>query len=85
MEIVGIDVSQDGNLPTVSKYHLLWTWPDPLTVHDIASLIGFAFLILLHYGPTRWRVREEDSQDYYYYAPLFGTCCPAFQESCQAE
>ena len=42
MEFVGIDVSQDGTHHTMSKHQLLWTWPDPLTVRDIVSLIGFA-------------------------------------------
>ena len=42
MEFVGIDVSQDGNRPTMSKHRLLQTWPSPITIHDIASLIGLA-------------------------------------------
>ena len=42
MEVVGIDVSQNGTQHTMSKHQLLWTWPAPLTVRDIVSLIGFA-------------------------------------------
>ena len=42
MEFFGIDVSQDGNRPAMSKHQLLRTWPDPVTVCDIISLIGFA-------------------------------------------
>ena len=42
MEFIGIDVSEDGNRPAMSKHQLLRTWPDPLIVRDIASLIGFA-------------------------------------------
>ena len=42
VEFVGIDVSQDGNLPAISKHQLLWTWLPLTTVCDIASLIGFA-------------------------------------------
>ena len=41
MEFVGIDISQDGNRPSMSKHQLLQTWPSPITVCDTVSLIGF--------------------------------------------
>ena len=41
MEFVGIDLSQDGNRPAMSKHQLLTTWPNPTTVCDISSFIGF--------------------------------------------
>ena len=43
MEFVGIDVSQDGTRPAMPKHQILRTWPDPVTVRDIAGFIGFVF------------------------------------------
>ncbi len=51
-EIVGIDVSADGNQPAMSKHNPLRNWPLPALVRDMASLLGFfsstaiSFLIL---------------------------------------
>ena len=42
MEFVDIDGSQDVNCPAIAKQQVLRTWSSPITVHDIASLIGFA-------------------------------------------
>ena len=41
VEFVGIDVCPDGNRPAMSKFELLAAWPDPLTVRDVARLVGF--------------------------------------------
>ena len=41
VEFVGIDVSEDGNRPAMSKHELLNTWPKPSIVRDIASSVGF--------------------------------------------
>ena len=41
-EFVGIDVSQDGNRPAMSKHQLLKAWPNPTIVRDVASFVGFA-------------------------------------------
>ena len=41
VEFVGIDVCPDGNRPAMSKFELIRTWPDPLTVRDVAKLVGF--------------------------------------------
>ena len=61
MKVVRIDVSQDGNRHAMSKHQLLWTWPDPLTVCDIASLIGFAIFysnLIPHFEVRTKRVHE---------------------------
>ena len=42
MEFMGINVSQDGNRPAMSKHQLLETWPTPTVVRDIAAILGFA-------------------------------------------
>ena len=41
-EFVRINVSKDGNRPTMSKHQLVEHWPDPTIVCEILSLIGFA-------------------------------------------
>ena len=40
-EFVGHDIAEDGNHPASSKFDLLRRWPNPVTVRDVASLIGF--------------------------------------------
>ncbi len=40
-EFVGIDVTADGNRPTMSKHDLLRHWPIPEFVRDVASFVGF--------------------------------------------
>ena len=45
----------------MSKHQLLWTWPDPLTVCDIASLIGFAIFysnLIPHFEVRTKRVHD---------------------------
>jgi hypothetical protein len=41
-EFIGVDVSLDGNRPTMSKHPLLHHWPAPELVHDVAKFVGFA-------------------------------------------
>ncbi len=41
MEFVGIHVTDNGNCPAKSKHNLLWTWPLPETVCDVASFVCF--------------------------------------------
>ena len=40
-EFVGHDIADDGNHPAESKFDLVKNWPDPITVRDVAGLIGF--------------------------------------------
>ena len=40
-ELVGVDVSPDGNRPAMSKHSLLHHWPAPKLVRDIAKFVGF--------------------------------------------
>lgn len=42
VEFVGINVSEDGNRPAMSKHKLLETWPKPTIIRDITSFVGFA-------------------------------------------
>jgi hypothetical protein len=41
-EFVGVDVSLDGNRPTMSKHALLHHWPAPELVCNVAKFVGFA-------------------------------------------
>lgn len=41
-EFVGHDIAEDGTHPAQSKFDLVKNWPNPKTVRDVASLIGFA-------------------------------------------
>jgi hypothetical protein len=41
-EFIGIDVSPDGNRPAMSKHSLLYHWPAPELVWDVAKFVGFA-------------------------------------------
>jgi hypothetical protein len=41
VEFVGIDISVDGDRPTMSKHKLLRHWPSPELVRDVASFVGF--------------------------------------------
>jgi hypothetical protein len=66
-EFVGIDVSEDGNRPAMSKHELLKTWPKPTIVRDIASFIGFAvfYSVFIPWFETRvTRLREIMLMDY---------------------
>jgi hypothetical protein len=38
---MGMDISPDGNLPSMSKHDLLNHWPKPTLVQDVASFVGF--------------------------------------------
>jgi hypothetical protein len=42
VQIVGVDVSPDGNRPAMSKHSLLHHWPAPKLVRNIAKFVGFA-------------------------------------------
>jgi hypothetical protein len=41
MELVGIDVCEDGNRPAMSKHELLKNWPTFTCARNVASFLGF--------------------------------------------
>ncbi len=54
-EFVGNNVCPDGNHPAQSKHDLLFTWPRPEVVCDVAKFIGFAqfFSMYIHHFELR--------------------------------
>ena len=62
LEFVGINVSQDGNRPVMSKHQLVQCWPDPVVVCDISSFIRFAIFyssFILFFETWVSRLRES--------------------------
>ncbi len=41
-KFIGVDVSPNGNRPTMSKHSLLHHWPAPELVRNVAKFVGFA-------------------------------------------
>ena len=83
LEFVGIDVSQDGNRPAMSKHQLLQTWPDPTTVRDVASLVGFAvfYASFIPHFETRVSRLRTIMKDYDYTDDIK----PHFNDAAKAE
>ena len=82
-ELVGNDLSPDGNRPAQTKHQLLQSWPHPEIVRDIAKFIGFAqfYSAYIHHFELRIAPLREITIKLEYTDPLGPLWSDAAQRS----